>query len=198
MGTLDQRVDDLGPEVGTDGVEMIGLRDIAEDCLTEVVLLAPDFRDAVPERYAVGVQHVAGRCDRRQIFESPGHQAGIEHAVAVEHRPACVGTGFLNLLAHVAESFALAESIPAGEVLDYQCRTERCTNVGAFFEQYAGAVDRLLGGLDTRQPGHRQQKPRRGLHSARPAVGAERAPAVASPPAGTPGNDRRDSALPAI
>ena len=160
VGTLDQRVDDLGPEVGADRVEMVGSRGVAEDRLAEVVLLAPDFRDAVPEGHAVGVQRVAGWGDRRQIVESPGHHAGVEHAVGVEHRLARVGAGFLKPLADLAESLALAERIPAGQVLDHHDGAERGANVGAVFEQYAGALDRLLGRLDARQPGHRQQEPR--------------------------------------
>ena len=49
MGTFDQGVDDLRPEVGADTAELVGSRGVAKDRLAEVILLAPDFRDAVPE-----------------------------------------------------------------------------------------------------------------------------------------------------
>ena len=196
VGTLDQRVNDLGPEVGADRVEVVGSHGVAEDRLAEVVLLAPDFRDAVPEGHAVGVQRVAGWGDRRQIGESAGHHAGVEHALGVEHRLARVVAGFLEPLADLAESLALAVRISAGQVLHHHDGAERAANVGAVLEQYAGAIDRFLGRLGGQQPGHRQQEPR-GPSSSRRAVVAERSPVAASRPGGTPGSDRRDSALPA-
>ena len=68
---LDQGVDDLGPEVDAGRIAVVGSRGVAEDRLAELILLTPDFRDAVPEGDAVGVQsrHAGGAIDRQIVRE---------------------------------------------------------------------------------------------------------------------------------
>ena len=156
VGLFEQGVDDFGPEVDAGRVAAVGSRGVAEERLAEVVLLAPYLGDPVPERDAMRVQPVAGG-DQPQIVESPRHQAGVEHALGVEHRLARVGATFLEPPADLAKPLVLGGCVAASQVFHDLHGRKRRANVGTSLEQFAGAVDRLVGRPDARQPGHRQQ-----------------------------------------
>jgi hypothetical protein len=108
----------------------------------------------------MSVQRVAERGDRGQIVEGPGHHAGVEHAPGVEHRLARERARLLKPLADLAEPLELGGRVPAGEELDHRDGGERGAHVGAFVEQHGRAFDRLRGGPDAGEPGHRQEEPR--------------------------------------
>ena len=158
-GTLDQGVDDLGPQGRARRVAVGFARGVAEHGGAKLDLVAPDLGDAIPPFDQDVVNVVARRCEQVQVIEPLRHQAGVEHALGVDHVFLGVSAGLAEGLAGLTEQLPLGRALAAGQVLGHHDRRQDRADLDLLVEERGRVADGLFAAAGDDRVGEAQKQP---------------------------------------
>jgi hypothetical protein len=116
-GTLDQRIDDFGPEASGGWIMPGARRRIAKHGVTERWVLAPHVGNGIPTRDEFVVElRLRGR-ESHEVGDCLRHEAGVEDALIIGEVSCGVLAGLLELGANLPELFKTGGTRTGREVL---------------------------------------------------------------------------------